>query len=124
MTHSRSYSVSILAGLLLLVASRTEAVEAVARHVATSAITTDEIKQYVGTLADELAEPIVKVSHHLGVLRHADLVKTTKKGRFVEYALHPEVFLVTDPANENLIDLGCCRLDLGEPNDNPKKRRS
>jgi DNA-binding transcriptional ArsR family regulator len=80
--------------------------------------------KHVGTLADELAEPIVKVSHHLGVLRHADLVKTTKKGRFVEYALHPEVFLVTDPANENLIDLGCCRLDLGEPNDNPKKRRS
>jgi DNA-binding transcriptional ArsR family regulator len=68
----------------------------------------------VGDLAAELTDEIVKVSHHLGVLRNAGLVTATRRGRFVEYALHPDV----SPASKRnepptAIDLGCCRLDLG-----------
>ena len=67
----------------------------------------------VGDLAAELTDEVVKVSHHLGVLRNAGLVTATKRGRFVEYALHPAVSPAGKP-NETLtaIDLGCCRLEL------------
>ena len=34
---------------------------------------------------------MVKVSHHLGVLRSANVVQTHKEGKFVIYALHPEI---------------------------------
>ena len=75
----------------------------------------------VGTLAEELNDAVVKVSHHLGVLRHSDLVTTKKMGRFVEYALHPQVFIVANISEtENFLDLGCCRLEL--PVETRKKR--
>jgi len=77
----------------------------------------------VGDLAAELEDEIVKVSHHLGVLRNAGLVSSTKIGRFVEYSLHPDVRpsgQVPEPLDH--IDLGCCRLDLGEPAGKGRKR--
>jgi DNA-binding transcriptional ArsR family regulator len=68
----------------------------------------------VGDLANELGHSIVKVSHHLGVLREANLVKAQKRGRFVEYTLHPEVTGRADVSNlPTFVNLGCCRLDLG-----------
>lgn len=78
--------------------------------------------RHVGALAEELDDAIVKVSHHLGVLRHSGLVKTIKQGRFVEYSLHPEVFIVAEEGDEGdkYLNLGCCRLELaGE-----KRRKS
>lgn len=70
----------------------------------------------VGDLAEELSDEIVKVSHHLGVLRRADLVQTRKEGRHVEYALHPEVLRQSSPARSpRAIELGCCRLELESP---------
>jgi len=69
--------------------------------------------KHVGTLAEELKDSVVKVSHHLGVLRHSGLVLATKQGRFVEYSLHPDVHIERrDTKAENFIDLGCCRLAL------------
>ena len=69
--------------------------------------------RHVGALADELDDAMVKVSHHLGVLRHAGIVQAAKQGRFVEYSLHPEVFIVADASEpEPSLDLGCCRLEL------------
>ncbi len=44
----------------------------------------------VGDLAAALEDEIVKVSHHLKVLRNAGLVLAKKEGRFVVYRLHPE----------------------------------
>ena len=68
----------------------------------------------VGDLAAELEDEIVLVSHHLGVLRNAGLVQSHKSGRFVEYALHPDVVRVAKRSEQpKFIDLGCCRLDLG-----------
>ncbi|MCE9606119.1 MAG: metalloregulator ArsR/SmtB family transcription factor [Planctomycetia bacterium] len=69
--------------------------------------------KHVGALAEELKDSVVKVSHHLGVLRHSGLVLATKQGRFVEYSLHPEVFVVRNETDsESFLDLGCCRLGL------------
>jgi DNA-binding transcriptional ArsR family regulator len=67
----------------------------------------------VGDLAAELKDEVVKVSHHLKVLRNAGLVMASKEGRFVTYRLHPDV--VPDPGPRSLlqhIDIGCCRLEL------------
>ena len=68
----------------------------------------------VGDLAQMLREPVVKVSHHLGVLRNAGIVQTTKEGRFVVYRLHPDVVPEVRSGNSlQCIDIGCCRLELG-----------
>ena len=48
--------------------------------------------QTVGKIAEALRVPIVNASHHLGILRHSGIVQDRKRGRFVEYRLHPEVF--------------------------------
>jgi hypothetical protein len=51
----------------------------------------------------------------LGILRNAGLVQSHKNGRFVEYALHPDVLRAARRDEQSkLIDLGCCRLDLRE----------
>jgi DNA-binding transcriptional ArsR family regulator len=82
----------------------------------------------VGDLAAELTDEVVKVSHHLGVLRHAGLVTATKRGRYVEYALHPDVSRAAKRTDTlAAIDLGCCRLELSDkPADAPrlKSRRA
>jgi len=69
----------------------------------------------VSDLSEALQEEIVKVSHHLGVLRHADVVQTEKQGRFVIYSLHPDVSAVGKDesiAAARRIDFGCCSVDL------------
>ena len=66
-------------------------------------------ERHVSDVAQELGDDIVKVSHHLGVLRKARLVVASKQGRFVLYALHPDVRTHSSPER---IELGCCRLDL------------
>lgn len=69
----------------------------------------------VSQLSEALEEEIVKVSHHLGVLRHADVVRTEKQGRFVIYSLHPDVVAVGKDesfAQARRIDFGCCSVEL------------
>lgn len=67
----------------------------------------------VTELSEALGDEIVKVSHHLGVLRHAGLVCTEKRGRYVIYSLCPELA----PQRESdgtgrILNFGCCVLDL------------
>jgi DNA-binding transcriptional ArsR family regulator len=69
----------------------------------------------VSQLAEALGEEVVKVSHHLGVLRHADLVRTDKQGKFVVYSLDPEIAGRESAGDIQTLDLGCCRLDLPKP---------
>lgn len=72
-----------------------------------------EGEKNVGEIAEALDEEIVKVSHHLGILRHAKIVTSTKDGRYVVYALHPEVFIApTGPDDELQLQLGCCHIGL------------
>jgi len=67
----------------------------------------------VTQLSEHLNEQIVKVSHHLGVLRNANVVQTQKQGRFVVYSLHPDVMAEeTHSAQDRKLDFGCCSLDL------------
>ena len=70
-------------------------------------------KRSVTQLAEELGEPIDKVSHHLGVLRSAQLVETERQGKFVIYSVSPDVVsLGGQSEGKARLDLGCCRLDL------------
>jgi DNA-binding transcriptional ArsR family regulator len=67
----------------------------------------------VSELAQRMKSSIVNVSHHLGVLRHAGLVRNKKQGRFVVYSLPPGVLQEEDAAGANEhLDLGCCRLEM------------
>ena len=67
----------------------------------------------VSELSESLGVELVTVSHHLGILRSAHLVRTERKGRFILYSLEDGVF---QPAGSNRapehIDLGCCRLEI------------
>jgi DNA-binding transcriptional ArsR family regulator len=54
---------------------------------------------------------MVKVSHHLSILRKAGLVKSNRMGRFIYYELQSE-FGVAGPTSH--LDLGCCRLELSK----------
>jgi DNA-binding transcriptional ArsR family regulator len=66
----------------------------------------------VGELSTLLKDEVVKVSHHLGVLRHAGLVLAKKEGRFVVYSLHPDIKATPQAGSNKQVDLGCCRIDL------------
>jgi DNA-binding transcriptional ArsR family regulator len=68
----------------------------------------------VTEIADEMKSPVVNISHHLSVLRHAGLVRTKKQGRFVLYSLAPGVLKPEEGTKEH-IDLGCCRLEIPGP---------
>jgi ArsR family transcriptional regulator len=63
----------------------------------------------VTELANLLDVKIVNVSHHLGVLRSAGLVRQEKQGRFVVYSLHPEYFTTPNDTSTQL-NLGWCQL--------------
>jgi ArsR family transcriptional regulator, nickel/cobalt-responsive transcriptional repressor len=69
----------------------------------------------VTAIADELHRPLVNVSHHLGILRRAGLVRARRQGKLISYSLSPRYFRSTD-GPPHCLDLGCCRLDLGGDN--------
>jgi DNA-binding transcriptional ArsR family regulator len=56
----------------------------------------------------------VNVSHHLAVLKNSGLIRGTKRGRFVDYALKPGVLeeVVEAGVPRDALDLGCCKLEL------------
>ncbi|MGE3806396.1 MAG: ArsR/SmtB family transcription factor [Gemmataceae bacterium] len=66
----------------------------------------------VSELAAKLDEPVVNISHHLGVLRQAGVVIDEKQGRFVSYSLHPDVFQQTRSRNNDYLNFGCCRIEI------------
>ena len=71
----------------------------------------------VGDIAEALNEPVVNISHHLTVLRHAGLVRSERRGRFKYYSLPPSVFHAEDPVDAEHLNLGCCRIELPKPNE-------
>jgi DNA-binding transcriptional ArsR family regulator len=68
--------------------------------------------KHVSDLAALLGSEVVKVSHHLGVLRHAALVIDDKQGRFVFYRLNPDVVPQLAEDGSLFLNLGCCRVEL------------
>ena len=71
----------------------------------------------VTELAAILGKELAAVSHHLGVLRNTGLVLEEKRGRFMYYALHPDVFRHdATGVQPDRLDLGCCKIELtGDP---------
>lgn len=67
----------------------------------------------VGELAGAVGGELANVSHHLGVLRHAGLVRDERRGKYVIYSLHPSVFPPEGDQAGPCLDLGCCRLEWG-----------
>jgi ArsR family transcriptional regulator len=68
----------------------------------------------VGDIALALEAELANVSHHLGVLRHAGLVEDRRDGKYILYSLHASVFQPGAGRKPSaMLDLGCCRLDLG-----------
>jgi ArsR family transcriptional regulator, nickel/cobalt-responsive transcriptional repressor len=74
----------------------------------------------VGEIAAALGAEIVNVSHHLGVLRNANMVQDHKRGRYVLYQLHPDLFQpAADPSTTDHLNLGCCRIEIPRGADSP-----
>jgi DNA-binding transcriptional ArsR family regulator len=51
---------------------------------------------HVGALAELVGEPMVNVSHHLGVMRQAGLLEDEKRGRQVVYRFRDDVMTPGD----------------------------
>ena len=67
----------------------------------------------VGEICEAIDTEIVTVSHHLGVLRTAEIVERTKNGRFAVYNLREGILELADNAkSKDFIDLGCCRIEI------------
>jgi DNA-binding transcriptional ArsR family regulator len=68
----------------------------------------------VGQIADAVGITPLNLSHHLAVLKHADLIRGRKRGRFVLYALTPGVLegAVEAGIPKEALNLGCCRLEI------------
>lgn len=66
----------------------------------------------------EIAEAVgitpLNLSHHLTVLKSAQLIRGKKRGRFVLYSLSPGVLEDALGAGipRDALNLGCCRLEL------------
>src|SRR5262249_39882365 len=66
----------------------------------------------VTDIATMLKTSPVNVSHHLGVLKHAGIVRGHKRGRFVYYELLPGFVQQSEEVGKEYLDLGCCRLEV------------
>jgi DNA-binding transcriptional ArsR family regulator len=69
--------------------------------------------KHVGVLARLLNIEMVNISHHLGVLRRAGIVRNERQGRSVLYRLHPNIYHPTPATRKtDFLDFGCCRLEM------------
>ena len=66
----------------------------------------------VGAVARALRTPVANASHHLCLLKRAGLVSARKQGRYVMYTLAATV-LRQRPSAPDVLDFGCCRIELG-----------
>jgi len=65
----------------------------------------------VSDLSQTLDVEMVTVSHHLGILKHAHLVKAERDGRFMVYRLCDDILQKTG-GSKQFLNLGCCRLEI------------
>lgn len=66
--------------------------------------------KYVGELNDSLGVEQTLLSHHLKVLRDANLVTSERDGKSVLYSLEKSV---QGKRRGRAIDLGCCLISFG-----------
>jgi DNA-binding transcriptional ArsR family regulator len=70
--------------------------------------------QNVSQIIEAIQIPALNVSHHLTVLKHARLIESEKKGRFVIYSLCEGILqeIISAGVPKDALDLGCCQLLL------------
>lgn len=66
----------------------------------------------VGDIAEFLETELVTVSHHLKILKHADLVEVKRDGRFMVYSLRPDLLQKAGGRSRQYLNLGCCRIEV------------
>lgn len=66
----------------------------------------------VSDIAETLKVELVTVSHHLQILKHADLVEPHRDGRFIYYRLREDMLKTTKGQDSQFLDLGCCRIEV------------
>lgn len=67
----------------------------------------------VGQICRKLDAQVGNVSHHLKQLRIAGVASSAKKGRFVVYSLSPQLLASDAKHPLNVLEFGCCRIELG-----------
>jgi DNA-binding transcriptional ArsR family regulator len=75
----------------------------------------------VGEIAKMLETAPVNVSHHLSVLKAANIIRGKKQGRFILYSLIPGVLEVDKTLSH--VNLGCCRLEIPTQSDGSRKKK-
>jgi DNA-binding transcriptional ArsR family regulator len=76
----------------------------------------------VNEIATAVQRPVVNISHHLGVLRNANLVTCERRGRQRIYAINPELF--TPAADGSAVfQFDGVRVVLAAPERGTKKRK-
>lgn len=65
--------------------------------------------RHVGEMNEHLQVESTLLSHHLRVLREAEIVEAERDGKAVLYRLSP---LVESKRKGAVLELGCCRLDF------------
>lgn len=63
----------------------------------------------VGEMNEDLNVEQTLLSHHLRLLRKAQIVESERDGKAVLYRLSPQV---ESKRRGNVLELGCCRLDF------------
>lgn len=66
----------------------------------------------VSDIAAFLEAEVVTVSHHLQILKRANLVAPHREGRFIYYRLHEDLLKASGRNKTQFLDLGCCRLEI------------
>lgn len=66
----------------------------------------------VGDIAEFLETEVVTVSHHLKILKHADLVEVERDGRFMVYRLRSDLLQKGAGRSRQFLNLGCCRIEV------------
>jgi DNA-binding transcriptional ArsR family regulator len=76
----------------------------------------------VGDIAEFLETELVTVSHHLKILKQADLVEVTREGRFMVYRLRSD--LLQNVRSRQFLNLGCCRIEVPDKPESPDTPKS
>lgn len=65
----------------------------------------------VTDIAIFLETEVVNVSHHLKILRQAQILTNRREGRYFYYRLREDL-LTKSPDMCEFLDLGCCRIEV------------
>ncbi len=74
----------------------------------------------VSEVAQALDDELANASHHLNILRRAGFLESKKRGKNVIYSLSTMYRPASRASTLDVIDLGCCRLELGAVKSKPQ----